>query len=315
MEPAAQVQPPLSSAQAPGPDVYGGYMIGVGDILDIRVTDEESITGRYQVDPIGQIRVPLLSQPVETAGLTTFELSARLRDELQRQDILLEPSVTVFVARSMSQNVTILGAVVRPGIYALEQPTTLLDLISRAGGLQPNAGRQLTVTHRPANFSGVVSTQESAEEETTRSVDLLALVSGRDPSQNLLVKTGDVVRVPTAPVVFVVGAVTRPGAFTMQNSKAGMTILQAIAMAEGVLPTASKGNAFIVRQSSSDTEREEISIDLNDVIRGKQADQILLADDILFIPESGFKVGMRRVADVAVLAAGRAVAFGFFAGF
>jgi protein involved in polysaccharide export with SLBB domain len=124
------------------------------------------------------------------------------------------------------------------------------------------------------------------------------------------VRTGDVITVSAAPVVFVVGAVVHPGAFTVQGPKAELTVLQAIAMAQGVLPTASQGKTVIVRQSSNESERKEIPIDLSDVIRGKGTDHVLMANDILFVPESGFKVGMRRIGDVAVRAASQVAGYG-----
>ncbi len=286
-----------------GPDIYGGYSIGAGDILDIRVADEDMLTGRYQVDQDGAVHMPLLKAPVQAAGRTTFELSQQLQKDLKEQQILREPSVTVFIVRGMSQNATVLGAVARPGIYPLEQPTTLLELFSRAGGVQANAGKEVTVTRKPEGPS-------AAAEPQTITIDLPALLAGKDASLNLQAKPGDVITVSTAPVVFVVGAVTHPGAFTVQGSKMEMTILQAVAMAEGTLPTAKLGDAVIVRQSANDSAREEIPIDLGRVYKGKDKDKVLMANDILFIPQSGFKAGMRRVADVAVQAAGQVAGYG-----
>jgi len=311
---AQQVPAPAPSPGmiAPGPitdaagaDIYAGTLIGAGDILDIRVADEPAVTGRYQVDEDGNVQLPLLAGTIPAAGLTTFQLAKQLQSELKVQDILREPSVTVFIARGMSQNVTVLGAVVRPGIYLLEQPTTLLDLLSRAGGLQANAGKELIITHRSQVGSKSISTPKAAS-----SIDLPALMSGNDPSINVLTTAGDVITVTTAPIVFVVGAVVRPGAFTVQGTKAEMTVLQAIAMAEGTQPTASLGRAVIVRQSSNDAERQEIPIDLGKVTKGKETDRVLLANDILFVPQSGFKAGMRRVGDVAVQAAGQVAGYG-----
>jgi polysaccharide export outer membrane protein len=288
----------------PAPDFYGGYNIGVGDILDIRVADEDMLTGRYQVDQEGHVQMPLLTGPIKAAGLTTFDLAKQLQIELKKQDIMREPSVIVFIARGMTQNVTVLGAVVRPGIYQIEQPTTVLDLLSRAGGLQPNAGNQLIITPRGQGDGSAAASQ------TSKTIDLPGLMSGADLSANVVAKAGDVITVTTAPVVFVVGAVVRPGAFTVQNTRSEMTVLQAVAMAEGTQPTASLGKAVIVRQSADDAQREEIPIDLGDVMKGKEVDRVLVANDILFVPQSGFKLGMRRVADVAVQAAGQAVGYG-----
>jgi polysaccharide export outer membrane protein len=246
-----------------------------------------------------------LKGDITAAGLSTFQLANKLRDELKKQELVREPSVVVFILRGMSENVTVLGAVVKPGIYVLEQPTTVLDLISRAGGLQPNAGNQLTISSRASENGSALQTAE-----LTHRFNLPGLMSGDDPAANVMAKPGDVVTVSTAPVVFVVGAVMKPGAFTVQGSKSEMTVLQAIAMAEGTQPTASLGHAYIVRQSSSDADRKEIPLDLTKVIRGKDSDAVLAANDILFIPQSGFKAGSRRVADVAVTAAGQVASYG-----
>jgi len=290
-----------------GSDLYGGSSIGVGDILDIRVADEDALTGRYQVDQDGLVKMPLLKGNVHAAGLTTFELSKQLQGELKDQQILREPAVTVFIVRGMSQNATVLGAVAKPGIYPLEQPTTLLELFSRAGGLQANAGREVTITHK---FDTAGSSESTAASQTS-TINLPALMSGKEQSLNVVAKPGDVITISTAPVVFVVGAVTRPGAFTVQGSKTEMTVLQAVAMAEGTVPTAKLGSAVIVRQSSADgPAREEIPIDLGRVYKGKDKDRVLLANDILFIPQSGFKAGMRRIADVAVQSAGQVAGYG-----
>ena len=112
-------------------------------------------------------------------------------------------------------------------------------------------------------------------------------MSGKDPSLNVVAKAGDVITVSTAPIVFVVGAVIHPGAFTVQGSKTDMTVLQAVAMAEGTLPTAKLGQAVIVRQASgNDAAREEIPIDLGRIYKKKDKDKVLLANDILFVPQS-----------------------------
>lgn len=296
-----------------GPNIYGGYMIGVGDIIDVRVSNEESLTGRYQVDQSGEIHLPLLSQPIAAAGSTTFALAGKLRDELKKQDILKDPAVTVFIERGMSQNVTLLGAVARPGVYPVEKPTAVLEALSFAGGLQPNAGSTLTITRgeRPGiPGSGEASGVNAQPEEKTVVVDLNALATGKEPAANELVQAGDVITVSTAPIVFVVGAVMRPGAFTVPDAQGGMTVLQAVALAEGATPVASLGKAVVVRQSSNDSERQEIAVKLDDVMEGKATDVVLQANDILFIPESGFKKGFRRITDVAVGMAQQAAGYG-----
>jgi polysaccharide biosynthesis/export protein len=294
-----------------GSEIYGGYMIGTGDILDIHVNDEDSVSGRYQVDQDGKVKVPLLSGTIPAAGITTFDLASRLRDELKKQDILREPSVTVLIVRGMTQNVSVLGAVMRPGTYPVERPSTLVDLISLAGGLAPNAGSSLTISHHAdVGAPGVVNASVHPYNSYIRSINMTTLMSAKDPSANLAVHPGDVITISTAPVIFVVGAVTKPGAFTVQVQNSRMTVLQAVAMAEGTTSTASLGRTIIVRNSSNDAERQEIPVDLKKVIRGKEKDEVLEANDILFVPQSGLKASMHTMGQIGAQVAGQTVGYG-----
>jgi len=81
---AAPPPAPAAPQNLVGGEIYGGYMIGVGDILDIHVNDEDRVSGRYQVDQDGKLSVPLLSGSIPAAGTTTFELSSHLREELKK---------------------------------------------------------------------------------------------------------------------------------------------------------------------------------------------------------------------------------------
>jgi polysaccharide export outer membrane protein len=291
-------------ADTPPPVVYGGYQIGVGDVLDIHVNDEDDISGRYQVDQYGNVKVSLLSKAIPAAGSTTFQLATQVSDELKKEQILLDPSVSVLILREMTQNVSVLGAVMKPGTYQIERPTTVMEMISQAGGLAPNAGNSLTVTHH-ADAGGLSASNASlaSNGDPTVTINMNALLTAKDPSANVRVHAGDVVTVGTAPVVFVVGSVIRPGAFAVQDRRSEMTVLQAVAMAEGPSPNASLGKTIIIRQSLSSSERQEIPIDLKKVMRGKDKDQVLEANDILFVPQSGLKAAGRRLTDAGVQAA------------
>jgi polysaccharide export outer membrane protein len=295
---------PNRSADQPTSNFYGGYQIGVGDILDIHVNDEEEISGRYQVDQSGKVKISLLSSPLDAAGTTTFDLASRISDELKKQQILRDPSTTVLILRAVTQNVSVLGAVVRPGVYPVEKPTSLLDVISQAGGLGPNAGNSLTIFHG-SDASGSSATAASAASNGTplATVNITDLLAAKNPALNLPVHSGDVITVNTAPVVFVVGSVGRPGAFAIQDRRSQMTVLQAVAMAEGPTPNASLGKTIIIRQSTSSSDRKEIPIDLKKVMNGKDSDKVLEANDILFVPQSGLKAGARRLGEMGTQAA------------
>ena len=306
-----RVAPAPASVALPdtnGSKAYGGYLIGVGDIINIRIAEEEDASGRYQVSESGDVQIPLLEKPVHAAGLTTFDFSSHLAHDLKQQQILKEPYVTVFIERGMTQNVTVVGPVARPGIYPIERPTRLLDILSMSGGLLPSAGQTITITHPVTDPKSVSAGDPSGA--AFSNVDVGTLMSGENREANVFVRAGDQITVSGAAVVYVVGAVTKPGAFSVQDSKNGMSVMRAVAMVEGTLPTASLGKTIIVRKSTSEGEREEIPVDLDKIMKGKAKDPILLANDILFVPQSGFKQGMRKMGDVAAAAVGQMAGYG-----
>ena len=311
--PVDTLPPPNAPAQAPNtaaPPTYDGYMVGVGDVLQIRVNNEDDVSGQYQVNPQGNIQLPLLSKPIHAAGQSTFELSGAVAEALKDGGILRQPEVTVFILRSMSHNVTILGEVSRPGVYPLEkQDTTLLEAISMSGGLLSTAGPTLTIAHH-TDVGG--TTKDPTTEPATgyQTLDVHKLMTGGDPGLNVAVHEGDVITISRAPVVYIVGAVAKPGAFEVQDGRNGMTILQALALVGGTQSTAKLSKAVIVRQSDNGANRTPIPVNLSDVMRGKKHEPLLEANDILFVPQSGFKQGLQKTGQVAVQAASEVAGYG-----
>lgn len=311
--PVNALPPPNPPAQAPNtgpPPTYSGYMVGIGDVLQVRVNDEDDVSGQYQVSPAGTIQLPLLSQPIHAAGESTFKLSQQIGEALKTGGILRYPEVTVFILRSLSHNVTILGEVSRPGVYPLEkQDTTLLEAISMSGGLLTTAGPTVTVAHHAETTD---PTKDPTKTPATgyETVDVHKLMTGSDPALNVPVRPGDVITVSKAPIVYVVGDVVKPGAFEVQDGRKGMNILQALAMVGGTQSTAKLSKAVIVRQSDDGTNRQEIPVNLTKVMRGKAQDPLLQANDILFVPQSGFKAGLQKTGTVAVQAASEVAGYG-----
>lgn len=314
----------------------GDLILGPGDVISIQVADDPDIAGKYLISDSGEISIPTVPDPIHASGLTTSQLSKGIAKGLKDAQILNDPVVSIFVEEYHSHTVTVLGAVVRPGSYPVEKHTTVLEVISEAGGLLPSAGNLVTIAKggtpaaamvaaNPAGtptapnnpttktVSGAPTVQTASFEKTpvvlpdnpdvTR-IDLHKLVNGNDPNlKNVEVKAGDVVSVGTAPVVYIVGAVTRPGAFAIEGDRSQITVLQALSLVEGLTPIAKPSHAVIVRESADPKNREEIPIDISKVMSGKATDKYLLADDILFIPESGGKKAMQRVGQAAAGAA------------
>lgn len=296
------------AAPAPVP-VADDYRVGPEDVLTISVTDAPEFSGRFRVNQSGYLVMTSLPDPVKAEGLTPMELSAKLRKALEDAKLYQDPTVNVFVEEYHSRSVTIVGAVTKPGTYALHKRTTVIQAISEAG-LMPTAGNRVTLISAKAG-----ATSESSGSET-ESFELGKLMSGKDSSVNVEVHDGDVINVATADIVYVVGAVTKPGGFVQQDRNAGVTALQAIALAEGMTSVAAERNGMIIRRNADGSARENIPIDLAKIMSGKQGDVPLQPNDILFVPLSGTKqtlhvmgqVGMAAVNGVAFYGLGYRVA-------
>lgn len=276
-----------------------GYVLGQGDLLSIWVADAEDLSDRpVRVDHTGSIRLPLVGQ-VEVAGLTTSQVEADLARRLTRY--MKDPQVTVGVTEYRSQPVSVLGAVHAPGVQQLQGRRTLIELLAMAGGTTEQAGAVVRVT-RQMTWGGlpVPSARiDSSGQFSVAEFNLKSLLSGETPEHNIDIRPNDVIAVPAGQMVYVVGEVGHAGGFVLKDRKT-MPALQALAMAGGLLRTASPGKAKILRLEPGNAERKETAVDLKRVLQGKATDVELSPDDILFIPSSAPKRAAVRAAEAII---------------
>jgi polysaccharide export outer membrane protein len=297
---------PLAATSLAFPD----YIISPDDVLLINVYDAPDITGEYRVSPTGQIALPLLSAPIIAAGCTPAQLADLISEKYREAEIFSHPRVTVAAKESRVHAVTIAGAVKRPQIYPVFGKTTLLDVLSQAEGLADDAGNLAIVTRgaiamqaiKQPGACGSASKQVSCD--NTFSVDISRLTEAGDPFANVDLYPGDRVTVQRAGIVYVVGAVNRPGGFPLKTGQQDMTVIQAVALAEDLKSTAARKKAIIIRKSPAAINgREEIAVNLTKVLEGHQLDTRLQANDILFVPESAGLRALHRGTEAAVTAA------------
>jgi polysaccharide biosynthesis/export protein len=159
-------------------------------------------------------------------------------------------------------------------------------MLSEAGGLTPRAGRTVLVTHRDT----------PSQHETINMVD-----PAHPGAANIDIAPGDTIVVPPTGIVYVIGNVTKPGGFTMDNNES-ITVMQAIALAEGVKPAASLDRTRLIRKNPDGTTHE-IPLQLSKVLSAKSPDVTMSAGDVLFIPNSASKSAARRTAEAILTAA------------
>jgi polysaccharide export outer membrane protein len=296
------------SRRAPLPSLaLPDYIVSPADVLIVSVYGAPDISGEYRVGPAGQIELPLLSEAIVAAGLTPAQLSEKISEKYRKAEIFSHPRVTVAVKESRVHSITIAGAVKTPQIYPSFGKTTLLDVLSQAQGLANDAGATALITRGEIALRAMKEAGECAPSggkaacAASFTVDLKKLEETGDPAFNVDLYPGDRVTVQRAGIVYVVGAVNRPGGFPLKAGQEDMSVLQALALAEDLKPTAARKKAMIMRKcATAPNGREEIPVNLNNVLGGKEADPRLQADDILFVADSTGKRALRRGAEAAI---------------
>ena len=286
--------------QPPSAVVDPDYVLGPEDVVNIDVFNVPELSKSVRIANDGAISLPLIGR-VQAAGLTAEQLQQDLREKWG-ENYLQDPQVTVFVQEFKAKPVSVIGAVEKPGLYPLAGSRTLVEMLSMAGGFGKKgtspAGRTVLVT-RKSGFGDLQPVDGMHMRGSDQlEIDLNRLLSTRDEALNIEVKPLDIISVSKAEVVYVVGAVKRAGGFVLED-RPTMTVLQAVAMAEGLTGTAAKGSARILR-TNPDGSKTEIPINLGNILRGKGQDTTLAANDILFVPESKGKMAGSKAAETAI---------------
>jgi polysaccharide export outer membrane protein len=249
-----------TAAHASIPD----YKIGPDDVLRITVYDHPDMATVARVDNMGNILLPLAGQ-VAVGGLTTLEASAAIVKKLDGAYII-NPQVAVFVEEFRSKKVVIIGEVVRPGLYELSGSTSLLELISKAGGLKEGAGQSVTIRR---------SAEDNVAQEGDFTVNLKDLLENGMQTVDVPIMDGDTVNVLKAGVVYVTGQVNRPAAYKLEPDT---TVIKAITMAGGFTALAAQNKVKIIRKVDGKEQ----------VLERTPMHEKLRADDVMVVPESFF---------------------------
>jgi polysaccharide export outer membrane protein len=206
---------------------------------------------------------------------------------LVERGILNHPQISVLITAYVGQDVSVLGEVVRPGVYPYTLHHRLFDMISAASGLSPTAGAVVNVYHR-------------SDPDTPHPIALVPSGDEAGPERNPEMAPGDMVQVTRAGLVYVVGDVIRPGGFTVDPAQE-LTVLKALSLAWGPSQNAALGKAILIREQKGG--RTVTSLDLKRMLHGKDPDQPILDHDILFVPNSAAKNLYNRTIEAAVQSA------------
>jgi polysaccharide export outer membrane protein len=272
--------------------------VGPGDLIYISVTGSPELSRSARVTVDGKLVLPLLKEGVTVAGLTPAKIADAVTAELVKEKLLVEPIVSAAVLEYRSRRVSVVGAVRMPANFQAVGEMRLLDAIARAQGFTADAGPEVIVSF-PNGDGG---------EKSPLHIPLRALLAAKDSSMNIVLRGGEEIRVPEAPKLFVVGNVKMPGSYPLADPD-GSTILKALALSQGSLAFTAK-RAYIYRLTGMSGKREEIPVELRQILHRKAPDVSLQANDILYIPDNP-KMRLSATALERMAGFGSSVASGF----
>ncbi len=269
------------------PAMAQDYILGPGDLLKITVYENGDLTTTARISGNGMISVPLIGK-IKVAGMTSGEAEQKI-DRKFSQGYIIDPHVTVFVKEYKSKQVTILGEVAKPGVYKLTSNATILDMISKAGGLTDKAGNRIVIKrgkNNPApaadapealpaaNQTGGAAPPGHEPGSTYITLNLKDLMEKGDLAENLYVRDGDNIFVTKSGFIYVTGEVKMPGAYKFEE---GTTVIQAIALAQGLTDKAAPGRTTLIRKVDGKDKKMRVGMEFQ-----------LQPDDVISVPESFF---------------------------
>ena len=329
LETPQQVNDRIRSMSAAARVMPHDYVIGNGDLLDLEVFDVKELSREVRVSQTGSIGIPLVPVRLHVAGLTEVQAEQKIAEVLESSGLVSHAEVSVAVKERKSKPITVVGAVSHPMVYQADRPVTLLEVLAEAGGVANDAS-DTVIVNRPsqeassdpleppaigpegsapvAEPSGTAVSKSSANPaapadppalSNTITINLNELMESGDAANNIILQAGDIVTVPHSGIVYVLGAVSRPGGFVLANDRGQMTTLKVLALAGGLNSTAKKDRAVIVRKDAQG-QQHEVVVDLKKVMARQAEDVQLQPSDILYVPDSAARKAMLRTVELGI---------------
>jgi polysaccharide biosynthesis/export protein len=281
----------VAEAMTGEPERDNRYRIGPGDVLDIRILNRANLSrDAVRVEGNGMIRMPLVEEEIQAACLTEGELAQEIAERYTK--FYRKPQVDVFIKEYHANQVAIIGAVNDQSRFELQRRVRLLELLTYAKGPSPKAGQRINIVHSPPplSCSGSDSSIDAAASSLS-SYELSDTLAGIAEANPYLLP-GDIVTLPEADQVYVVGNVYSPMTIPLKEP---ITLARAIAMAGGVRQDSKKDKIRIVRQEPGSATKRELTVDLSAIEKKRAKDIALVANDIIDVPTSAGKSLLRSL--------------------
>jgi polysaccharide export outer membrane protein len=276
------------------------YRIGPGDVLDIRIFNRPQLSrDAVRVEGSGMIRMPLVDGEIQAACKTEGELAQDIKTRYLK--FYRNPQVDVFIKEYHAREVAVIGAINEQGRYQMQRRLRLLELLTYAKGPSDKAGQTINIVRAPKSSLCDNGANSGEEGGSFLSLRLNDTMRGEEKA-NPYVEPGDIVTLPEADQVYVVGNVYSPKTLPMKEP---LSVSRAVAMAGGPLRDSKTDRVHIVRQQQGSASGSEIYVNLNAIARKQAQDVMLQPNDIVEVPESTGKSMIRSLLGVVAPAMGQ----------
>ncbi|HXW14550.1 MAG TPA: polysaccharide biosynthesis/export family protein [Terriglobia bacterium] len=284
------------------------YTVCPEDLLDVLVMDVPEVSRTYRVSSNGLLTLPLLPEPIPAAGESLDQLSRLIAIKFHDAGMLNNAQVSVSLRETRLHTVLVSGEVKNPQAYPVFGPTRLIELLVKSGGLTNAASDDAVISrgeigqHADLAESARTGAANPSANGLSFTLKIRKLVETGDDNTNILLYPGDRITVQKAELIYVLGAVMRPGGYVLSDARQHTTVLKALALAGDVNNIAKRSHILILRRdpAAQDEKRDEIPVNYKAMVKGQIADIRLMPDDILFVPESGGLKALHTSTQAAV---------------
>lgn len=278
-----------SRAQQPAPQPKESLLIGPGDVLHVQIFDNPNLEQHVRVTDAGDITL-IMGGKVHVAQCTPAQAASVIEAALVSGRFFLHPKADVVVDSYETQSVTVIGEVQDPSYYRINTPTSIIEILAMAGGLTTAADRRITIERR--------GTHEQVPYFLSNDPSIAAKTA-------ILVDPGDLVIVPKAGVVYILGDVNRPGGYTISDNEAKLTVLELVARAGGTTHSAVPSKAKLIHKT--DSGYVTTPLQLSNIQKGKSPDFALATNDVIYVPYSYLKNAANQGSSIASSVAGASI--------
>ena len=303
-QPAADSKPVTQTVSSPVPASPDNqrYRIGAGDLLDIHILNRPTLSrDSVRVDGSGMIRMPLIDSDIQAACKSEGELAKEISARYLK--FYRNAQVDVFVREFHAREVALIGAVNQQGRYQMQRRLRLLELLTFAKGPSDKAGQTINIIRGPRTDLCPNNSDPVDDASGFISLRLNDTLRG-DEKANPYMEAGDIVTIPEADQVYVVGNVYSPRAIPIKEP---ITVSHAIAVAGGPLRDSKTDKIHIIRQDPGSGGQSELYVSLKDIASKKAEDVLLRPNDVVEVSESAGKSLLRGLMGSAMQLPMRAI--------